>query len=238
MSAQSLSNFLSELRTRNISRPNLYYVDIIPPGLSQSANKLVSMWCSSAHTPQVDIHTNDAYLENGTRRKYAYDHDYQNLVLTFYIDQDYEVKKFFDDWKHKIVSNKRNFGFPNDYTAESLNLYIINQEDANTYKYQYSRVFPKTIQQVELSYSSGIAVSSFSVEFVYEEVYISSLNAKTGTEITNKPVVDMIASLKDEFGNNELLQQISMGMKNDFKNIISGGGGDFGGGGASGDWRN
>ena len=236
MSAQSLSNFMSELRTRNISRPNLYYVEIIPPGVTKTANKLVSMWCSSAHTPQVDISTNDTYLDNGTRRKFAYDQDYQNLVLTFYIDQDFEIKKFFDDWKQSVISNKRNFGYPADYTADVLNLYIINQNDVATYKYEYSRVFPKLIQQVELSYANGNAISTFSVEFVYEEVYVTSIDAATGSKTTSKPEINTESrDLKDQFGNQELLQQMTLNQSNDSE-MKSGQGGDFGGGGATGIW--
>jgi hypothetical protein len=186
MSAPSLHNFSSELRTRNISRPNLYYVEIIPPGVGQTANKLVSMWCNSAHTPQVHLATNDSYIEAGTRRKYVHDIDNQNLVLSFYIDQAFEVKKFFDDWKTKITSHKRNFAYPDDYTSDALNLYIINQEDETTYKYEYSRIYPITFQQIALSYDTGNTISTFSVEFVYEEVYATSISSND-VSATSKP---------------------------------------------------
>lgn len=205
MSAPSLSNFASELRTRNIARPNLYHVEILPPGSTESS-KLVSMWCSSAQTPQVDILTNDAYLDNGTRRKYAYDVEYQNLVLSFFIDQEYNVKKFFDDWNFKIIKNKRNFNFPDKYTSDALKLFILNQNDEDTYSYQYNRIYPKTIQSVELSYANGTTYSTLSVEFVYETFYTASY-AANGSSSSSKPEPE-IGDARSDTLNNEVSQEI------------------------------
>ena len=176
MAAPSLSSFASELRTRNISRPNQYYVEIFTPPTLQSSARLVSAWCSGASTPFVSISTQDDYIEAGTRRKFAYDQDYQNLVLTFYVDQAFDVKKFFDDWKSKIVPTKRNFNYPDDYTAEKLNVWIINSAGKPTYLYAYKRVFPKTINSMELSYSSSGTYSTLAVEFVFEEVHDTQID--------------------------------------------------------------
>jgi hypothetical protein len=197
MSAPSLSNFMSELRKRNVSKPSLYYVEIFPPGVSikddslsmpVDNNRLVSMWCSGATTPQSMIETNDDFIENGIRRKFAFDHDYQNLVLTFYVDQAYDVKYFFDEWKRKIVPSKRNFRYPDEYTADKLNVYIIDQSGKDTYLYEYARVYPKTVQSIELSYASGAAISTFTVEFVFEDVYFSKYtNGKFDESKTSTP---------------------------------------------------
>jgi hypothetical protein len=217
MSAPSLFNFMAELRTNNISRPNQYYVEIFVPGMVVSRgsnqtleqNKLVSMWCSGASTPQITVSTDDDYIEAGTRRKYAYDQDYQNLVLTFYIDQGYDIKHFFDKWKSMIVQQRRNFKFPDTYTADLLNVYIIDQANKDTYLYSYRRVYPKTIQSVELSYANGVAISTFAVEFVFEEVHFSK--RKNGQSVESSyPITNTSATtLTDGIENNELLQQLS-----------------------------
>lgn len=146
------------------------------------------MWCSGASTPQTSLLTNDNYIEAGVRRKYAYDQDWSDLTLTFYIDQDYEIKQFFDDWKSSIVPYNRNFNYPDSFTAESLILTIVNQADKDTYKYEFSRVVPKTVSPVELSYSNGNSISTFYVDFVFENYYYTKINAKTGEEeFTSKP---------------------------------------------------
>lgn len=211
--AFTLSQFSSELRQRNISRPNQYYIEIIaPPALAgkvQSDTNLVSMWCSAAQTPHTFLMTNDNFIEAGVRRKYAYDVDFQNLVLNFYIDQEYKVKQFFDTWKQAIVPYHRKFQYPDSYTAEKINLYILDQTDTPTYKYEYSRVYPKTINSTELTYAGGNSIAALNVEFVFEDVYYEAISpsASWGGEArprtaTSKPEVEIVEN--QEFGNTEL----------------------------------
>ena len=168
----SLSQFTSELRTRDVSRETMFYVEIAAPSLIPSEMNSISMWCDMAHTPQVTISTRDDYIEAGTRRKYAYDQDQSNLTLSFYLDQDYKIKNFFDKWKGLTTSNNRHFGFPSDYTVDRLNVHAINHGGTSTQCYEYRNVFPKSISGTDLSYVDGNNVAKFSVEFVYEE-YIS-----------------------------------------------------------------
>lgn len=206
MSAPMLSEFTSKLRELNIARPNLYYVEIVAPDLLQKTNeevKMVSMWCSNAMTPQVSIMTNDDYMEAGTRRKYAYDYDFQNLVLQFYIDQKYQNKNFFDDWKQLIVPYKRNFNWPSFYTAPSLKLYILNMADQKTYEYEYLDVYPKTIQSVDLSAAPTMQPSQFSVEFVFTDYHYTM---HEGTQIikTSKPAYTAAEAVSDEQFNAEV----------------------------------
>lgn len=190
MSAPTLKTFTSEIGKRNIARQNLYYVEIVPPPSMVSYGKdsnLVSLFCSGAHTPHTYLLTNDNHTENGVRRKFAYDIDHQNLVLNFYVDQQFKVKQFFDEWKRKTVPYERRFSYPDDYTADQINVYILNQEDNVTYKYEYSRVFPKTINSIELSYSST-QISALNIEFVFEDVYFTTFEG-TESAFTSKPTV-------------------------------------------------
>lgn len=216
--APTLSNFSAEVRNRNVSRGNLYYVQILEPrpsqydrsGITDTGHqygevneRLVSTWCAGASTPMTYIHTQDNYTENGIRRKYATDYDHANLILHFYIDQDYSIKKFFDDWMRKIVPNRRNFNYPKDYTVDKLSLFIINMEDTATYQYDYSRVFPKHLSQIDLS-ATNSELSTFSVEFVYETFnYIS--HGKNGNQVSSLP--DEIKTVTSTIDNNPSITQ-------------------------------
>jgi hypothetical protein len=205
MTAPTIKDFKATLRERNVSRPNLYYVSIMTPqSMAGTSSELASMWCSAAHTPHAFISTNDNYIEAGVRRKYAYDVDYQNLVLNFYVDQDFEIKKFFDEWKRRIVPHNRQFNYPDSYTANSMFLYILNQENKETYEYEYTRVFPKTISSIELSYANGNSISGFNVEFVFEDVYFTSL--KNGD--TSKPITEVVQA-RQNILNNEVTANLN-----------------------------
>lgn len=192
-----LSEFSAQLKTRNVSRPSQYFVEITaPPDLKNNTlsqdKELVSMWCHTAHTPQINIFTRDDYIEAGTKRKYAYDQEFQNLTLTFYLDQEYKIKQFFDEWKYLVVPNKRNFNFPDNYTAETLKLNIINQEERVTYLYEFSRLFPRAINSVDLSYSNSTSVAMLTVDFTYEDVFFSKISDTGDVLISSKPEAKVI----------------------------------------------
>lgn len=212
MSAPTISEFSAEVSKRNIARTNLYYVEILPPpGLQTNDSRLVSLFCSAASTPHAYLLTNDNYIEAGVRRKFAYDIDFQNLVLNFYIDQGFKVKQFFDEWKHLIVPYHRRFNYPDNYTAESLNVYIIDMTDSNTYKYEYSRVFPKTINSIELNSASGTTTAQLNVEFTFEDVYFTALGKSEFS--TSKPLAS-VEAIKQNITNLERTQALNPKQRN------------------------
>lgn len=188
-SIPTLSQFTAELRNKNVHRPNLYYVEIMPPPILSGFNKeseLSSWWCSNAHTPQFTLFTDDNYLEAGIRRKFAYDQDWQNLILNFYVDQEFSVKKFFDAWVNAIIPARRKFNYPADYTADYLNLYILDQQSVPKYLYEFHRIFPKDVHSIELNYSQATTPSTLGVEFVFESVYCTAYSGD-GISFSTKP---------------------------------------------------
>lgn len=243
-----LSGFMSQLMSRNVSKPSLYYVEIVPPPMFKKSKvefsgddlELISLWCAAAQTPQSTILTRDEYVQAGTRRKYAYDQDYTNLTLSFYLDQEYKVKKFFDLWKQAIVPQRRNFEYPDDYTAETINLYIIDQSENKTYLYEYSRVFPKSNNAVELNYANSTTVATLTVDFVFEEAYFTAFNDQGVVTTTSRPIVET-KTLPAAVQNKEVAQDLGQnGVSEDAGyvgggySVESGGGGTGSSGGASG----
>ena len=75
--APSLSEFSSLIRSANIARPYLFYVELtLPPGLltpgtaSLDDTKKLSLYCHAAQTPMLEMYTNDNYYEAGIKRKF------------------------------------------------------------------------------------------------------------------------------------------------------------------------
>lgn len=175
--AGTLNQFTTEIKNRNVSRTNLFAVQIVSPNgvgnvtPDRSTDSLLPFFCYGASTPSFNFLTQDNYSTAGTKRKFIYDHDYANLRLEFYVDQNYETKKYFDSWKSLILNTRRNFAFPDDYTSDKLYLSILNLDDKEVYRYSYSKVFPKTISEINLSWLNGNQISTFNVEFTFEEVY-------------------------------------------------------------------
>lgn len=176
---------MSALRTKGVAKQSNYFVSLYPPDSLIPDSRTVSMWCDASQTPNNTILTNDDYIEAGVKRKYAYDQDYQNLTLDFYADQDYLIKGFFDSWKKLTVSKNRSFGYPKDYTANKISVFNLDTANNITYRYDYLNVFPKSISQIELSYSAS-DVAKFSVEFVFEDVAAVEYVNGIDSSLTNK----------------------------------------------------
>jgi len=229
-----LEAFSSQLRKSNVSRPYLFYLDMtVPPGLmtkdsSTEEARTLSLFCAGAQTPMLQMFTNDNYYEAGIKRKYVNDYDYQDFILDFYVDQDYTVQKFFAKWKELIVSSRRNFNYPDEYTAENFDLHLIDLKGESKFMYSYKRVVPKTFNSVSMQHGShGVIV--LSVSFVFETVSTTSDTAKSDLAETN-----VIEKIKNNYSNPEVYQGLQSNLNR--QSIISGLGGDFGGAGGTGSW--
>jgi len=177
----SFKEFRAELSKRNVARLNQYEVVINPPpgfAVDSDILKLINMWCSFASTPQTSIFTNDSYVEAGNRRKFAYNHDTNNLFLHFYGDQDNKIKDFFNQWIDSITPRNRRFAWPDSYTSDSIVVYVLNRESERVYQYKYARCFPKMITSVEFGHGSNNHALQFGVEFVFEWVECNDMGPK------------------------------------------------------------
>lgn len=233
--APPLNKFSASLRATNISRPYLFYVEItLPPGLATTGSvsmtdvETLNLFCHGAQTPFTQMMTNDNYFEAGIKRKYIHDYDYQDLMLQFYVDQSYLVQKFFEKWKELIVNSRRNFSYPDDYTSETVKLHMIDLEGNSNFVYTYKRVVPKVINSISLDYGSN-GIMSLPVSFVFETIETSIDTPKT--DLSASTQIDKIQSA---YTNPEVFQGLQSDLNK--QSIISGLGGDFGGGGAEGSW--
>lgn len=174
----TLKDFAANLRNSNIARPYLYYVNIVlPPALvgriSNPDQITVSLFCAGAATPQLNFYTNDSYNEAGIKRRIAYDYDYQDLMLQFYVDQNYTVQRFFDIWKESITNSRRNFDFPDQYTAASIDVHLVDMQGAVKHTYSFKNTYPKIINSISLGYGSN-GISVLPVSFVFETITSSA----------------------------------------------------------------
>lgn len=223
-----LGNFSASIRATNISRPYLFYVEFtLPPGLlttgkiSETDVRTISLFCHGAQTPFTQMMTNDNYFEAGIKRKYIHDYDYQDLMLQFYVDQSYLVQKFFEKWKELIISSRRNFAYPDDYTAEMFKLHLIDLSGTSNFVYTFKRVVPKMINSISLDYGSN-GIMSLPVSFVFETIETSVDTAKTDISVSTQ-----IEKIQSTYMNPEVFQGLQSNLNK--QSIISGLGGDFGG---------
>lgn len=134
--------------------------------------RLVSLYCEAVSLPSLNIDTklNKVY---GPGREMPYGVSYTPVNLSFYIDRDYLVKRFFDTWQRSIIDeDTHHANFYNEYVTQVHILALDAKEGQSVEdprfagfdstpggsfraRYQCTLVeaYPKTV--AEVAYSAG-----------------------------------------------------------------------------------
>lgn len=148
-------------------------------------NELIRLSCSEASLPGSSLATteinNDYY---GVTERHAYRRLYDNQAnFTFYVDKEYKIIDFFENWIAYIsgednLNNQRNreftyrVNFPESYKTD--NLYITKFERDYTGRrlsYQFINAFPISINSMPVSYESSQLLKC-TVSFTYSRYVI------------------------------------------------------------------
>ena len=89
-------------RALNIAQTSLYQLTIVPPqGASFVPDmETIALLCTEASLPGSSLATHDVTNDfHGVSEKMAYRRIYdQEISLTFYVDREYNVVNFFEQW--------------------------------------------------------------------------------------------------------------------------------------------
>lgn len=172
-----IQDFISEIKRGAIARTNRYAVFFTPPVAIDGEGKPVSpdfgagrkilMFCDSAQLPGINISTtqNRTY---GEFREIPYEKLFDNVTLSFYVDQDMKVKQLFDEWVNGIQNPKsRTFNYYNNYTTK-MTIDVQDINDKTRYTMTLHECYPKTISNIQLDASSkDIMKMSVSMQYKY-----------------------------------------------------------------------
>ena len=108
-----------------------------------------------------------ANVTYGESREIPYTRLYDNISMSFYVDNDMTTKRYFDDWLFSIQDpSKRVFNYYENYITDI----IIKIEDLNNntaYGIKLIEAYPKTISAIDLDYSSK-EVMKINVNMAYK----------------------------------------------------------------------
>lgn len=163
-----LTEFITEIKAKGLMRTANYSVEIsAPKPLAGDLNlKKLQLFCDSITIPGVNIASipNRTY---GEIREAPYEKLYGTISLTFFVDNDMETKKFFDNWIN-IIQNPitRSFEYYENYVSDI----VINVEDIMEdvrYSMKVFECYPKSITPIMVGYAS-LDVMKVQVEFNYK----------------------------------------------------------------------
>ena len=148
-----------------VARSNQYLVTL--PGIAGTSTREINVLCASASLPGKQMLTTDRRIgmEN---QKNVYGYGVGEVALSFYLLNDYGMKKYFDNWLDICVNQDGEMKYKNDY-ARSIVIHqlrkpligftkrmgplrlSLNLGGGSVYSVELREAFPITINDVALS---------------------------------------------------------------------------------------
>jgi hypothetical protein len=176
--AGSINDFKASFQ-KDLARPNKFDVNIPVPltliPYVRNAKNLIYR-CENANLPGRNFATVEQKIGSNPVEKYPYLTTYNDLDLTFIVDDDMNQKIFFDAWMNFInPTYNYNFRYKGDYsTAITINQYDVTNQIS--YSINLYDAYPISMNQMDLDWSSD-GYHKLNVTFAYTYYQNNSLQA-------------------------------------------------------------
>jgi hypothetical protein len=167
-----LNEFISKVKSTGLAKTNRYRVTIATPSLMtglMNSGRLITLFCESTSLPGQVIATTEQRIM-GETREFPYMKNYDNIPMSFYIDNNFEVKAFFDNWL-KYISNHNNkiTGYYLDYISPTIEIDVLPMDsESPTHTVILHEAYPKAISNIVLSANArDVAKITVSMNYKY-----------------------------------------------------------------------
>jgi hypothetical protein len=154
--AGNINDFKSSF-TKDLAKSNRFDVIIpvpLPLVLERNKARQLTYRCEEAQLPGRTLSTAELKIGSSPNEKYPYGTTFNDIDLTFIVDDTMDQKSFFDAWLNYInPSYSWNLRYKEDYAT----VITINQYDAqnrNSYSINLYEAFPISMNQLDLSWGS------------------------------------------------------------------------------------
>ena len=150
----TLNEFISDVKANGLIPNNRYEVTFIPPvKIGNNDLKSVMMYCDSLSLPGLNISTQQARTY-GEVREMPYERLFDNVNMTFYVDNYMTSKHVFDIWLAAIQDpSTRQLSWYNDYITD-MTITVLDKEDKPVYVVNLYECYPKSVSAITMDYSS------------------------------------------------------------------------------------
>lgn len=179
----SINEFRSKVLNGGLARSNRFEVIIpLPEGLSFelfNSSRLVSLFVEQASFPMLNIGTKP-FRTYGVpeQRPVSTEYGGEGVSMTFHVDRDMKVKKFFETWMQSIVS-------PDTYNVSyesfragggsrrtySTDILVRQYDEAENIKHEIKIIdaFPRNMNLMDLNHSSSNQTHRLNILFAYRK---------------------------------------------------------------------
>jgi hypothetical protein len=162
------------------ARPNLFEISIpsLPAGIRGWDNRKFKVLCKAGGLPASNVGVIEVPFR-GRTFKVAGDRTFDTWTVTVINDDDFSLRKPFEEWMQLVAQYGDGSGAknPNTYMKEATVTQLRRRASAvgnnrafNTglqdgRKYMFKDIFPTNVSQIDLSYDSTDTIEEFTVEF-------------------------------------------------------------------------
>jgi hypothetical protein len=150
-----LKNFIASVKTEGLMRTSRYAVTLSPPKAMKTPKDLrkILLFCSDVQIPGVTMSTTQIRMF-GEIRESPYEKMFDNITMTFYVDNNMKVKQFFDDWISVIQNpSTRSFEYYKNYIT-NITLDVEDIKDRKRYEVKLFECYPKNVGSISVGYES------------------------------------------------------------------------------------
>lgn len=172
--SSKLKEFIANVKVGGLMKSSRYSILMTPPTSLLKTNpdlRKVLLFCSAVSMPGVNLATaqNRTF---GEVRETPYDRIFDNVNMTFYVDQDMRVKEFFDSWVNSIQdTDTRTFEYYNNYITTIL-IYVEDARDDARYLVELKECYPKQLNPIQLGYDNkDVMKMEVSMNYKYWKYY-------------------------------------------------------------------
>ena len=176
--AGSITEFKASFR-KDLARPNKFDVNIpVPLTLIPYVNNARSLnyRCESANLPGRSLATTEQKIGSNPVEKYPYLTTFNDMQLTFMVDDDMSQKVFFDAWLN-FINPQYNYNFR--YKGDYATVITVNQYDVTnqiSYSCNLYDAYPVSIEALDLDWAVD-GYHKLRVTFAYTYWQNNSLQA-------------------------------------------------------------
>ena len=191
----SINDFKSSFTT-DLARPSRFDVNIATPlvmipYLGDAKN--LTYRCENAQLPGRTFATAEQRIGSNPVEKYPYLTTYNDIDLTFIVDDDMTEKVFFDNWL-ELINPSLTFNY--QYKSNYATVITVNQYDVSnqlSYQVDLFDAYPVSMNQLDLDWSSD-GTHKLVVTFAYTRWSNNSLQ-NLGQRVAQAAITSVVGEL-------------------------------------------
>jgi hypothetical protein len=171
VAAFRLQDFIAEVKTKGLARVNRFEVIITPP-TGVNVNYLefskISLFCEVSNFPPINLSVKPFKIFGPSyQRPITSEYGGDGISMTFHVDREMKVKKYFDDWIETVV-NRNNFtvAYQNEYVTK-ISIRQLDEANNVNYEIELLEAFPRSITLMDLNQTAQNQTHRLNVIFAY-----------------------------------------------------------------------